>query len=100
MAELKYDTGMMRETASNYRKIAGTMTDLEKSLKNQIADLKNVFWKSDAGTAFQNMYEDGWANNVDKYVAVLNEMAGQLEIAANEYDKISAKLREIEGISV
>jgi hypothetical protein len=46
------------------------------------------------------MYEDGWADNVDKYVAVLNEMARQLDAAANEYDKVTAKLKEIEGVSI
>jgi WXG100 family type VII secretion target len=100
MADLKYDTETMRITATNYRTIATTMSSLQKTLKKQIADLKAVYWKSDAGTAFQDMYEDGWADNVDKYVAVLNEMARQLDAAANEYDKVTAKLKEIEGVSI
>ncbi len=100
MPDLKYDTEMMRTTASNYREIASTMLSLEEILKKQIADLKYAYWKSDAGTAFQMMYEEGWAANVGKYVAVLNEMAVQLDRAAGEYDNVTAKLREIDGISV
>lgn len=100
MPDLKYDTETMRAAATSYRDIASRMSLLEKSLKGQIADLKGVYWKSDAGTSFQNMYEDGWAKNVDKYAAVLDEMAGQLEKAANEYDKITAKLRRIDGITI
>ena len=52
MPDLKYDTEMMRTTASNYREIASTMLSLEEILKKQIADLKYAYWKSDAGTAF------------------------------------------------
>lgn len=100
MPDLKYDTEMMRTTASNYRKIIKTMSDLKDQLKEQISDLKSIYWRSEAGNAFQDMYEDGWANNVDKYVAVLDEMAMQLDKAAEEYDTVTAKLKEIEGISV
>ena len=100
MADLKYDTEAMRTTASNYRNIATKMSELQEKLKSQIDDLKNIHWKSDAGTAFQDMYEDGWANNVNKYMIVLNEMAEQLDAAANEYDKVTEKLKEIEGISI
>lgn len=100
MADLKYDTEMMRTTAQNFNDIADRMTTLKESLAKQIDDLKSVYWKSDAGSAFQDMYKDGWASNVDKYVAVLNEMASQLQQAASEYDKITDKLKEIEGVSV
>lgn len=100
MADLKYDTEAMRTTANNYRKIATTMSELQNKLKRQIGDLKDVYWKSDAGTAFQDMYEDGWADNVNKYMAVLNEMAEQLDAAANEYDKVTEKLKAIDGISI
>lgn len=100
MADLKYDTEIMRTTAKNYRQIAITMSELQKKLKQQIGDLKNIYWKSDAGTAFQNMYEEGWADNVNKYMAVLNEMAEQLDVAADEYDKVTEKIKEIAGISI
>lgn len=43
MPDLKYDTEMMRTTASNYREIASTMLSLEEILKKQIADLKYAY---------------------------------------------------------
>lgn len=100
MADLKYDTETMRTVANSYRETAVTMGNLEKKLKKQIADLKDIYWKSDAGTAFQEMYEEGWADNVDDYIAVLNEMARQLDKAANDYDTVTAKLNCIDGISI
>ena len=99
MADLKYDTITMRKTASFYKDIAWRMRNLSSTLKKQITMLKDECWKSDAGTAFLKMYEDGWADNVEKYVLILEEMAVQLNQAAQEYDTVTAKLREIEGIS-
>lgn len=100
MADLKYDTETMRDVASEYREIAERMGKLEVILKRSIEDLKNTHWKSDAGRGFQNMYEEGWVSNVDKYILVLNEMARQLDHAANEYDTVTDKLTGIEGVSL
>lgn len=100
MPDLKYDTETMRDTATKYREIATTMQDLQKTLKKEIEDLKNNYWKSAAGTAFQEMYEEGWSTNVDKYVKILEEMARQLDKAANDYDDITVKLNAIEGVKI
>lgn len=100
MADLKYDTATMRNTASNYKEIAVKLSRLETVLKNQITELKSTYWKSDAGNAFQDLYEEGWAKNVDKYVKLLDEMAGQLDKAANDYDSVTAELRKIEGVYI
>lgn len=97
---MKYDTEEMRNSAKRYRETAEKLITVKNELKQHITDLKNTHWKSDAGTAFQEMYEDTWATNVDKYAAVMNEMAGQLEHAASDYDSITDKLRTIEGVSI
>jgi len=93
MADLKYDTLTMRETAHKYREIAINLRDLQISLQKHIHDLKNTYWKSDAGAAFQSMYDDDCVKNLDKYVAVLDEMAGQLDKAARDYDSVTSKLQ-------
>lgn len=100
MADLKYDTDTMRGVATKYRDVANRLRMLGADLKKQIVDLKNVHWKSNAGTAFQNMYEEGWMNNVEKYILVLQEMAKELDNAALAYDMVTDKLKEIDGISV
>ncbi len=86
--------------AQNYREVSEKLESLRKELKNKIEDLKNTDWRSDAGRAFMEIYEDNWSSNVEKYAAVLKEMAGQLERAASEYDSVTDKLKAIEGISV
>jgi len=71
----------------------------KKELRQTISDLKSTYWKSFAGDQFQDLYEDGWAKNVEKYIDVLDEMAEQLDKAAIEYDKVTDQLRKIEGVS-
>ena len=100
MADLKYNTEKLRATALKYREIAGELKSLKETLSKQIEDLKDIHWKSEAGKKFQEVYKEGWADNVNKYVGVLEEMATQIEYAANEYDLVTVKLKSIEGISV
>lgn len=95
MADLEYDTDEMRSSAQKYREIAVDLGTVEKDLKKQIADLKSVYWQSDAGDAFMDMYEETWAANVDKYILVLDKMASLLDQAANDYDSVTEKLKTI-----
>lgn len=100
LPDLKYDTEELRNSAKRYRETAQKLTLLKDELKKSISDLKNLYWKSDAGTAFQELYEETWATNVEKYAAVMNEMAGQLEKAAADYDEVTDKLKNIDGIDI
>lgn len=100
MPDLKYETQKMRETATKYREVAADLTSIKDNLTKQLTDLKNTDWQSDAGKEFQNMYDDGWTKNVNKYVDVLKEMATQLDNAANEYDTVTEKLKKIDGVTI
>lgn len=100
MADLQYNTEIMRQSAKGYVDIAKKLGNIKTDLEKQIEDLKAVYWKSDAGEAFMDMYEDSWAVNVEKYIAVLEEMAKLLERAAADYDSVTVKLKQIPGISI
>ena len=100
MADLKYDTEEMRKTAGKYREIAKDLNKVKEDLKKQISDLEAVDWRSDAGKAFMDMYEDSWATNVEKYIAVLKEMARLLERAAVDYEGINRYLRQIPEVKI
>lgn len=100
MAKLKYDTDTMRRTARRYKEKAVELQKVKDDLKKMISSLKEEDWKSDAGDAFMKMYDDSWASNVEKYIAVLNEMADLLERAAGDYESINQYLRQIPGVRV
>lgn len=95
LPDLKYDTEAMRKSASDYRDAAKKLRKVKKDLKQHITDLKETHWKSDAGKAFLEVYEDTWADNAEKYAAVMVEMAGQLEKAARDYDLVTDKIKKI-----
>ncbi len=100
MPDLQYDTGELRRSAKRYRDSADKMKKVKTELQKSISDLKTVHWKSEAGTAFQEMYENTWSVNAEKYAAVMEEMASQLERAAEDYDDVTRKLKSIEGIDI
>lgn len=85
----------MRESAKTYKETAQKLESVKENLKKQIHDLKNTHWKSDAGEAFMEEYEETWAVNAEKYAAVMREMADQLERAANDYDTVTDKINQI-----
>lgn len=92
MADLKYDTEQLAQSASKYREAAEIMNSVKQDLKTKVAALKDVHWQSTAGEAFMAMYQDTWAESVDKYVAVLNKMAELLDRAVQDYDSVTDKL--------
>lgn len=98
MPDLKFNTEELRASAHIYRQIGDELKSVKTSLKDQIADLKNVYWKSGAGDAFLELYEDSWAVNVDKYIAVLREMANILDRVATDYDSVTQKIKTIPEI--
>lgn len=96
MADLKYDTEQLALSAANYREAAETMERVKQDLKSKVDALRDVHWQSTAGEAFMSMYEDTWADSVDKYVAVLNKMAELLNRAAQDYDSVTDKLTALQ----
>lgn len=100
MPDLKYDTDEMRTAAADYRDTAQTLDDVKTELRQQIAGLKSTHWRSDAGNAFLEMYEETWADNVTKYTAVLRHLAGLLDRAAGDYDGVSEQARQLSQMDV
>lgn len=100
MADLKFDTGALKTAAKNYRTTASNMATLRKKLQTDIGDLKSKYWKSKAGDAFQDMYEENWADNVDKYVAVMEELARLLDKASMDYEQLASKADKLKVDSI
>jgi WXG100 family type VII secretion target len=86
---LRYDTQVMRTQADKFEKTAAKMAQVKKDLNTSIDKLVSEYWQSDAGTAFENTYSSDWGNNVDQYIAVMNEFAKMLRKAASEYDEVT-----------
>lgn len=83
--DLRYDTGAIDTAITDYREIAAEMDEIKTELSRLFEQLKEEDWKSKAGEAFSNKYEESWAENVDKYIAVVNELANILEYVNTNY---------------
>lgn len=92
-SQLRYDTEKMRNSARKYESIANEMISVKNEINTQVKSLISNDWLSNAGIAFSEMYSSDWGNNVDKYVAVLQEFATMLRNAAKKYDEVT-KLAE------
>lgn len=87
--DLRYDTEAISKAITEYRDIATEMDTLKKELSTLFVQLKDEDWKSKAGEAFSEKYEEDWAANVDKYTAVVNELANILEhVNTNYYEPL------------
>ena len=88
-SKLRYDTNAMREAASKYEAQANKMLEVRNDLNESIDTLVSVYWRSNAGKAFEQTYSADWGQNVNKYVAVLKELAKMLRKVASEYDAVT-----------
>ena len=95
MPDLRYDTEDIKATAQLFENTGKDMLDLKSKLSSQIAALKDTYWVSSGGEAFQEAYEDNWGDNIVKYVDVLNEMARLLKDAAGEYERLESRARAL-----
>jgi len=95
---LRYDTDAMREAANRLVSISNDMVSCKSDLNTSINKLVANYWQSDAGAAFQETYSSDWGTNVDKYVAVMRELAKMLRNAANEYDQVTRFANQISFI--
>lgn len=88
-SKLRYDTAAIRSAAGAYAAQADAMEGIKKKLNESIDELVTQNWRSAAGRAFEETYSADWSQNVDKYIAVLNEFAKMLRKVAEEYDAVT-----------
>lgn len=88
-SKLRYDTAAIRSAAGGYVALANEMERIKNRLNKSIDELVMQNWRSAAGRAFEETYSADWSQNVDKYIAVLNEFAKMLRKVAVEYDAVT-----------
>ena len=79
--DLAFDTGILRKAATEYANVA------EESL---IQALKDQGWTTPTGTAFYEMTNVNWKNNIEKYAALLCTLESILNEAAGQYEDLMA----------
>lgn len=85
---LKYDTDKMAETKRIYNDCVTSMEDLQTKMQKMVDDVK-CSWKSGAGEAFFDKYDNEWLQGFVQYKEVLSHMAENLDTAEGKYSEIT-----------
>lgn len=86
--DLAFDTEVLRQAARDYSKVADELRKMSQNLDTLILRLKSSGWTTPAGTAFYEMTETNWSQNIEKYAALLDTLENILNDAALDYDNL------------
>ena len=65
--DLAFDTGILRKAATEYANVAEELRNMAERLDSLIQALKDQGWTTPTGTAFYEMTNVNWKNNIEKY---------------------------------
>lgn len=86
--DLGFNTDELRKNGKRYGEIANELRSMATKLDNCILALKDDGWTTPAGTAFYDMTEVNWKENIDKYAALLDTLSEAIDYAASQYDDL------------
>lgn len=90
MAVLKYDIEVMQSVKKDYTDCISEMKSLKKKMQKMVSEIEDA-WKSEAGTAFFEKFNDEWLDSFTQYVEVLQHMSENLSYAKGKYSQITEK---------
>ncbi len=86
--DLAFSTDVLRSCGKDYSKVAADLRTVASKLDSSLNQLKSSGWTTPAGTAFYDMVDTGWKDNIEKYADLLDTLNGILEEAANSYEDL------------
>ena len=91
---IKYDTDIMRNTSQKYKECSEIMNEIKEGMQDMADSLRDS-WKSEAGEAFFEKYDDEWLKSFVHYKEVLDHMAENLDYATGQYSSITSMSKNI-----
>jgi len=88
MAYLKYDTEKMQNVKTTYNDCVTSMNDLKSQMQGIVDDVRDA-WKTEAGDAFFEKYDNEWLKGFTQYTEVLSHMAQNLDLASGRYSEVT-----------
>ncbi len=85
---LAFDTNVLRQCAKRYGRLASELNGMSRNLDRCISVLKESGWTTPAGSAFHEMTNTNWTENIKKYVDLLNTLEQILYRAAEQYESL------------
>lgn len=86
--DLAFDTEALRTAAGQYQDVANQLRNMAKELDSLIIHMKDSGWTTPAGSAFYEMTQTNWSENIEKYAQLLDTLTNILKNAATEYEAL------------
>lgn len=86
--DLAFDTNVLKKAGREYAQIANELRRMSVKLDILLHQLEASGWTTPAGTAFHEMTNTNWEQNIAKYANLLDTLNNILAKAANEYEEL------------
>lgn len=86
--DLAFDTEVLRKAAGEYRNVADDLRRMASKLDGLLANLAASGWTTPAGSAFRQITDTSWRQNIEKYASLLDTLNDILLQSAQEYDNL------------
>lgn len=86
--DLAFDTEAFIAYGKQYAEVATTLREMATDLDDCLRTLTKSGWQTPAGTAFYEMTDTNWKENIDKYADLLDTLNEILQDAAAQYNDL------------
>lgn len=96
MAEIKVNSSVMKEKASNFKNVAKSVEQFTNDMMSEIDSLKQA-WEGEAAEALVNKFK-GLQKNFEEICKTIEQYGDFLNQAADSYDKVEENIKQgVEG---
>ncbi|PKM67828.1 MAG: hypothetical protein CVU95_04050 [Firmicutes bacterium HGW-Firmicutes-2] len=88
MPDFRVDIDAFTEAMNDYKKAMDEMVRIKENLTEKVDILNNESWRSAAGEKFFALFQNDWADSVDKYNLVIEFMIELLKEAQDRYIEV------------
>ena len=92
MAEIKVNSSVMKEKASNFKNVAKSVEQFTNDMMSEIDSLKQA-WEGEAAEALVNKFK-GLRKNFEDICKTINQYGDFLTQGAENYDKVEESIKQ------
>ena len=92
MAEIKVNSSVMKEKASNFKNVAKSVEQFTNDMMSEIDSLKQA-WEGEAAEALVNKFK-GLRKNFEDICKTINQYGDFLTQDAENYDKVEESIKQ------
>lgn len=92
MAEIKVNSSVMKEKASNFKNVAKSVEQFTNDMMSEIDSLKQA-WEGEAAEALVNKFK-GLRKNFEDICKTIEQYGDFLTQAAENYDKVEESIKQ------